>query len=290
MSLGTMITDCSAHDRLAEDQLAAYNKVMATRRIQARTAPGNAFYHYFHQVFNRKHVVKYLTTNFDALEVNKKRTAEGKVVRLHGDNRFLRCCTPGCPGVKEKDTSALDDSLISGMTLSCVDCAPSGEISLAFKGRRPTLYYLIAERPATSRRLTQAALPYSLRPAVQGSLGIDMLPGGKLRDKVITSAEQADLLLIAGISLQSDEIMYLVREIADRIHGRYGGVVYIGEQPMRGRNAKYYVDFHLKMAVNECAQQILDAMDRVRCGCLSEYISNSHYFARLETRNEPAPG
>ncbi|KDN43800.1 hypothetical protein RSAG8_05793, partial [Rhizoctonia solani AG-8 WAC10335] len=249
MPLRTMITDCSTHDRdlvqLAEDQLASYNKVMAARRIQARTAPVDASHRYFHRIFQQRHVVKYLTTSFDALEVNKTRVVESKVVRMHGDNRFLRCSTPGCSGVKDEDVMDLDSSLLSGATLSCADCVHA------------------AEKPATSRRPVPVASSYHLRPAVQGSLGIDMLPGGKLRSKVIAAAESADLLLITGIYLQSDEIMDLVRELAEQIHGRYGGVVYIGPQPIRGRTTKYYVDFHLKMDVNECAEQLLVVMDQI---------------------------
>ncbi|EUC54180.1 SIR2 family transcriptional regulator, partial [Rhizoctonia solani AG-3 Rhs1AP] len=249
MPLRAMITECSAQDRdlfqLAEDQLASYNKVMAARRIQARSAPANAFDQYFHQVLQKKHVVKYLTTSFDGLEANKKRSVEGKIVRMHGDNRFLRCSTPKCPGMTEKDTAGLDESLLSGATLLCAHCSEA------------------AERPSTSRRPVLPLSSYSLRPAVQSSLGLDMLPGGKIRNKVVTAAKGADLLIIAGISLQSDEIMELVREISEEIHARYGGVVYIGSQPIRGRTTKYYVDFHLKMDVDECAKQILGVMDRL---------------------------
>lgn len=126
-----MITDCSAYDRnlvqLAEDQLASYNKVMAARRIQARTAPVDAFHQYIHRSFQQKQLVKYLTTNFDALEANKKRMIESKVVRMHGDNRFLRCCTPGCSGVKDKGVVDLDAPLLSGTTLSCMDCIQAGK-------------------------------------------------------------------------------------------------------------------------------------------------------------------
>lgn len=90
-----------------------------------------------------------------------------------------------------------------------------------------------------------------------------MLPGGKLRSKIIAAAESTDLLLVAGVSLQSDEMMDLFRELVEGVHGRYGGVVYIGPQPMRGRTTKYYVDFHLKMDVNECAERLLGVMDQV---------------------------
>lgn len=92
-----------------------------------------------------------------------------------------------------------------------------------------------------------------------------MLPGGELREEILAAAESADLLLIAGISLRSNEIMELVREIADQIHGRHGGVVYIDPKPIRGRASKHYIDFHLMMDVDECAQEIISAMDRVSC-------------------------
>ncbi|EUC54287.1 hypothetical protein RSOL_036300, partial [Rhizoctonia solani AG-3 Rhs1AP] len=101
-----------------------------------------------------------------------------------------------------------------------------------------------------------------------------MLPGGKIRNKVVTAAKGADLLIIAGISLQSDEIMELVREISEEIHARYGGVVYIGSQPIRGRTTKYYVDFHLKMDVDECAKQILGVMDRLDSDASTELASD----------------
>ncbi|GAB1526317.1 hypothetical protein RhiTH_009484 [Rhizoctonia solani] len=91
----------------------------------------------------------------------------------------------------------------------------------------------------------------------------DMLPGARLRNRIVTAAKNADLLLIAGISLQSDEIMDLVREIAEQVHRRYGGVVYIGEQPSGGRGSKYHVDFHLQMTPDECAGHIQSTMNRL---------------------------
>ncbi|CEL64038.1 hypothetical protein RSOLAG1IB_11022 [Rhizoctonia solani AG-1 IB] len=250
MSLSALIKECSSPDRglsqLPNKQLAAYNMAMAERRIRARSAPINTFHQYFQRVFGLKHVVRYLTTSFDALEAAGKRAVESKVIRMHGDNRILRCCTSKCPGVREKDVTAFDGSFLRGATLLCEDCP------------------LMAEQPSTSRRQAQAALSNHLRPAVQANIGIDMLPGGKLRNKVITGAKSTDLLLIAGISLQADEIMDLAQEIAEEVHGRYGGVVYIGEQPICGRTAKYHVDFHLKMDPDECAHHIFDAMERVR--------------------------
>ena len=157
MALRAMIADWSARDldlfRLAEDKLASYNKVMAARRIQSRTAPVNSFHRYFHRIVERKHMVKYLTTSFDGLEVTKKHAAvDDNIVRMHGDNRFLRCCTSGCPGLKVEGNSGLEHSLISGATLSCIECTQSGESSvlrvlmallylvrLCFKGHELTL-------------------------------------------------------------------------------------------------------------------------------------------------------
>ncbi|CCO33221.1 hypothetical protein BN14_07294 [Rhizoctonia solani AG-1 IB] len=238
MSLSALIKECSSPDRglsqLPNKQLAAYNMAMAERRIRARSAPINTFHQYFQRVFGLKHVVRYLTTSFDALEAAGKRAVESK-----------------CPGVREKDVTAFDGSFLRGATLLCEDCP------------------LMAEQPSTSRRQAQAALSNHLRPAVQANIGIDMLPGGKLRNKVITGAKSTDLLLIAGISLQADEIMDLAQEIAEEVHGRYGGVVYIGEQPICGRTAKYHVDFHLKMDPDECAHHIFDAMERLQAGDVS---------------------
>ncbi|CUA73439.1 helicase domain-containing protein [Rhizoctonia solani] len=245
-----MVKDCSLYERdlvqLAEDQLASYNMVMAARRIQARSAPTNALHQYFHRLLQEKRVIKYLTTSFDGLEAVKKRAAEVKVVRMHGDNRILRCCTPGCLGVKEKDVEGLDSPLLTGATLPCLECTQQ------------------ADRPDTARRAVPMASSYYLRPAVQGSFGIDMLPGGKLRSKVVSSAASVDLLLIADISFQPDEIIDLAREIAEQVHGRYGGVVYIGPEAIRGRTTKYFIDFHLKMDVDECVQKILTVMDSLQ--------------------------
>ncbi|KAF8695005.1 hypothetical protein RHS03_08120, partial [Rhizoctonia solani] len=227
LPLSKMIVDCSEPNggpsQLSDDQLAAYNKVMAARRIQARGIPSSPFHH------------------FDAVEVLRKRVAESKVVRMYGDNRFLRCYLPRCPYIKEKDTTALDNSMLYG----------------------ETFYFTIVKR-ATSRPPAPAAkASRRLCPAVLNSMASDMLPGARLRSRIVAAAKNADLLLIAGISLQSDEIMDLVREIAEQVHRRYGGVVYIGEQPSGGRGSKYHVNFHLQMTPDECAGHIQSTMNRL---------------------------
>ncbi|QRW22512.1 helicase domain-containing protein [Rhizoctonia solani] len=200
LPLSKMIVDCSEPNggpsQLSDDQLAAYNKVMAARRIQARGIPSSPFHQYFHRVFALKRVVKYLTTSFDAVEVLRKRVAEIKRATSR----------PPAPAAK------------------------------------------------ASRRLC---------PAVLNSMASDMLPGARLRNRIVAAAKNADLLLIAGISLQSDEIMDLVREIAEQVHRRYGGVVYIGEQPSGGRGSKYHVDFHLQMTPDKCAGHIQSTMNRL---------------------------
>ncbi|GAB1526316.1 hypothetical protein RhiTH_009483 [Rhizoctonia solani] len=52
LPLSKMIVDCSEPNggpsQLSDDQLAAYNKVMAARRIQARGIPSSPFHQYFH--------------------------------------------------------------------------------------------------------------------------------------------------------------------------------------------------------------------------------------------------
>ncbi|KAF8735625.1 hypothetical protein RHS02_06443, partial [Rhizoctonia solani] len=249
LPLSKMIVDCSEPNggpsQLSDDQLAAYNKVMAARRIQARGIPSSPFHQYFHRVFALKRVVKYLTTSFDAVEVLRKRVAESKVVRMYGDNRFLRCYLPRCPYIKEKDTTALNNSMLYGETVPCTGCTR-------------------AVKRATSRPPAPAAkASRRLRPAVLNSMASDMLPGARLRNRIVAAAKNADLLLIAGISLQSDEIMDLVREIAEQVHRRYGGVVYIGEQPSGGRGSKYHVNFHLQMTPDECAGHIQSTMNRL---------------------------
>lgn len=136
MALRAMIADWSVRDlglfQFAENKLASYNKVMAARRIQARTAPVNSFHRFFHCVVERKCVVKYLTTSFDGLELPEKyATFDENIVRMHGDNRFLRCCTSGCPGIEVERDSDLERSLISGATVSCIECTRSGESSVS---------------------------------------------------------------------------------------------------------------------------------------------------------------
>ncbi|KAG8752788.1 hypothetical protein FRC11_008027, partial [Ceratobasidium sp. 423] len=100
-----------------------------------------------------------------------------------------------------------------------------------------------------------------LRPAVQHRFSTQMLPGGKQRDKIINAARKCDLLLIAGVPLQHEEIMDLVHDIAEKVHERYGGVVYISDQPIKGRTTKYCIDFHLQIDVDECAERIMEKMN-----------------------------
>ena len=126
-----MIDDCSALDRgdtrLAGDKLAAYNRIMTSLRIQAKESNIGSFHRFFQRAIVEKRVIKYLTTAFDAIEVQNKRVAEGKVLRVHGDNSILRCCSPGCPGLTEREVMDLDDELLSGKELLCLHCTQTGK-------------------------------------------------------------------------------------------------------------------------------------------------------------------
>lgn len=108
----TLIRDCTPGKTSADDlnprTLAGLNKVMAARRVAARSAPPSEFHSFLSRLCAAGALAACLTTSFDGLEARGDPALESKMVMLHGDNRVLRCCRPRCAGLSEEDTMKLD--------------------------------------------------------------------------------------------------------------------------------------------------------------------------------------
>ncbi|KAG8713004.1 hypothetical protein FRC08_013806 [Ceratobasidium sp. 394] len=100
-----------------------------------------------------------------------------------------------------------------------------------------------------------------LRPAVQAAMDRTLQPTGSRRKEVLKAAASCDLLLIVGVSLKCEDTYELIEEVAEVVHRRYGGVVYVDQQPIRGRNANHSIDFHLRVDVQEFSKLVMNAMD-----------------------------
>jgi NAD-dependent SIR2 family protein deacetylase len=128
-----------------------------------------------------------------------------------------------------------------------------------------------------------------LRPAVLLDERIDVdLQVGEQGDALLKSAEQCDLLLIAGTSLKSKHMMNLVQDIARIVHKAGGAVVLIDIAPINMRKWKSYIDFHLQVDIEQCAERIMAEMDKVggiRCFFISRMFAGVLTNWLLSTRS-----
>jgi NAD-dependent SIR2 family protein deacetylase len=114
-----------------------------------------------------------------------------------------------------------------------------------------------------SQRVAAQSAARILRPAVDIHLPIELHPDGEVRNGVIKAAEACHLLLIVGLPLKSGEVYDLIRAIGSEVHQRYGAVIYVDDQPIRGRNTSQCIDFHIQVDIEEFSTRVLAAMDKV---------------------------
>ncbi|KAG9095517.1 hypothetical protein FRC06_009708 [Ceratobasidium sp. 370] len=247
-TLRAAIDDCSTLNphakQLGQDKLAAFSVTMTRLRMQARTAPLTSFHQFLQRAFSEKRVACCLTENFDGLEERDAPQADCPVVMVNGDNRWLRCCMSTCKGVNPTQAAELDMRLLSAEMVPCPGCVAE------------------AAKMKSQRAAGPPALRF-LRPAVRSDMDGDLQPGGKTRDAVLEAAEDCDLLLVVGVSLRSRATFKLVQDVATAIHGRYGAVIYVDPQAVKGIKIDHCIDFHLKVDAQLCSQRILRAMDEV---------------------------
>ncbi|KAG8714818.1 hypothetical protein FRC08_011407 [Ceratobasidium sp. 394] len=269
-TLGAAIEDCSILNphakQLSDDKLAAFSVAMTRLRIRARTAPLSPFHQFLQRVFREERAVLCLTENSDGLETRDAPEADGRLVTMHGDNRWLRCSTPHCPGVEPQQVAELDERLLSAEIVQCPSCTAK---AAAMKSQR------LAGPPALR----------SLRPAVQSYVDGPLQPGGKMRENIISAAEGCNLLLVVGVSLKSRAIFTLVRDIAAAVHGQYGAVVYIDHKAIKGLKTDHCIDIHLKVDAQKCSEHIMRAMDQVVVTISS---ANGDIDMTFEEDNDPS--
>ncbi|KAG9103187.1 hypothetical protein FRC06_011844 [Ceratobasidium sp. 370] len=247
-TLRAAIDDCSTLNphakQLSQDKLAAFSVAMTRLRIQARTAPPTPFHQFLQRAFVEKRIALCLTQNFDGLEERDTPEADGRVVMINGDNRWLRCCVSTCKGVDPRRATDFDARLLSAEIVPCPDCTAE------------------AANMKSQRAAGPPALRF-LRPAVRSDMDGDLQLGGATRDAVLEAAEGCNLLLVVGVSLKSRATFQLVRDMAAAIHAQYGAVIYVDRQAIKGIKTDHCIDFHLQVDAQLCSRRILRAMDEV---------------------------
>ncbi|CAE6523951.1 unnamed protein product [Rhizoctonia solani] len=233
-SLQNAFDECSLLNTQAksvsQNRLALFNKYMADLRVRARSAPMSNFHLFLQRALREKRVMRCLTTSFDGLDGQPNSGDDERIIRMYGDNRFLRC----------------------------------------FDGNRelPVMHERrltdVAQGMKSQRLAGQSAALRFLRPAVDIHLPIELHRVGDLRNEVIEDAKSCQLLLIVGLTLKSGEVYDLVRELASEVHHGYGAVIYVDNEPIRGRNTGGIVDFHLQMDIEEFSTRVLAAMDTLQ--------------------------
>ncbi|KAF8597009.1 hypothetical protein BDV93DRAFT_513684 [Ceratobasidium sp. AG-I] len=241
-TLGDLIKECLTVDlkveEVRDDKLQIFNQAMTRRRVESRCLAPVPFYTFLRRAFDRGRLLGCLSDNLDGLETQGHAAMESILVMMRGDNRKLRCRTAGCPGLAGQEVIDLDAQLLRGEDISCPRCTRD-HVSLSLRLR--------------STRF--------LRPAIRGRIDSDLLPGGNLRRDLLRAAHQSDLLLVAGVSMQSEYTYNLLYSLGERVRKNGGAVVYIGETPLKGRETNSWIHFHLKVDIEECAARILKAME-----------------------------
>ncbi|KAG8690926.1 hypothetical protein FRC11_008080 [Ceratobasidium sp. 423] len=247
-TLQNAFDDCSALNvqakSIPENKLAAFNAYMAKLRKEARSACPSTFHRFLRRALGEKRVVWCLTTSFDGLDEQPDPDYDGRIIRMYGDNRFLRCCMPSCPSLYCGDNMGIDEELIAGRTMYCPPCTEEA-------------------RTIRSSRLAAQSTMRILRPAVDIHLPPDLHAGGDIRSDVIKAAESCYLLLIVGLPPRSGEIYDLMKAIGSEVHLRYGAVIYVDDQPIIGRSTDQCIDFHLQVSIEEFSTRVLAALDKV---------------------------
>ncbi|CAE7230824.1 unnamed protein product [Rhizoctonia solani] len=249
-SLQNAFDECSLLNTQAksvsQNRLALFNKYMADLRVRARSAPMSNFHLFLQRALREKRVMRCLTTSFDGLDGQPNSGDDERIIRMYGDNRFLRCCMPSCPGLCSADDICIDGQLKLTGIVNCPSCTKE------------------AQGMKSQRLAGQSAALRFLRPAVDIHLPIELHRVGDLRNEVIEDAKSCQLLLIVGLTLKSGEVYDLVRELASEVHHGYGAVIYVDNEPIRGRNTGGIVDFHLQMDIEEFSTRVLAAMDTLQ--------------------------
>ncbi|KAG8736716.1 hypothetical protein FRC10_009025 [Ceratobasidium sp. 414] len=254
--LRTLLRDCSpatvAADNLDTRLLASLNTAMAARRIAARSAPASSFHRFLAGMCAEDRLVRCLTTSFDGLEARGNPALEAKTMMLHGDNRVLRCCRRGCSGKNQADTAGLDRKLLSPAPLSDSSGDYGQPCDSCVKKHKKTA---VARRACGEKSLL-------LRPAVETELPSDMV-AGETRADLLACARASQLLLIVEQPLKLQRMLNLTRDLAEVVHERSGAVVYVGREPLRGRNLFNHVDVQLQLDASDLAAHVAEETDKV---------------------------
>ncbi|KAG9126804.1 hypothetical protein FRC07_001877 [Ceratobasidium sp. 392] len=264
VSLRTLLRDCApttvSPDVVDTRLLISMNKAMATRRALARSSPAGTFYQFLARTCAEGRLVGCLTDGFDGLETRGDPALEQKTVMLHGDNRVLRCCRRSCQGLSEADTLALDAKLFGSP-----DSGPLPTVDDIWCQRclRKWKKQALVKRECGERSML-------LRPAVQLQLPGELI-GKEIKARLMGYAEQSQLLLIVGLNFKPrSELDYLVSDLADVLHKRSGGVMYVSTKPLRGRNMWTHIDAQLEIDPAELGTRVLQEADQLSMPSLDE--------------------
>ncbi|KAG9099553.1 hypothetical protein FRC06_005156 [Ceratobasidium sp. 370] len=251
-ALRTLLRQCSPAtvppDSLDPRVLAGLNAAMTCRRIAARSAPARSFHGFLARMCAQGKLAGCLTTSFDGLEARGDPALEARTIMLHGDNRLVRCCRRNCSGMDQSDTIELDDRFLNPV--------PSGNL-----GQLCNSCSKKHKKMALSRR-TCGERSLALRPAVEIDLGGDMV-AGEAKATMLEFAKGSQLLLIVEQTLKSPSLLELTRDLAEVVHERSGAVIYVGREPLRGRNLFTHIDAQLQIDVSDFVVRVEEEADKV---------------------------
>lgn len=106
---------------------------------------------------------------------------------------------------------------------------------------------------------------HQLRAAVLLDESLDPeLQLGYLESSLFDDTKGCDTMLIVGTSLKTKAAYDLVCELASTVHDSEGAVIYIEQSDLKVSRFGRFVDFHLKVDLQECCAAIGRTMDQVR--------------------------
>jgi NAD-dependent SIR2 family protein deacetylase len=116
------------YKKVKDEELAGLNALMARLRINARHAPLGKFHEFLRRAIKEEQLLLCLTRNFDGLETRYPDESLDLILRMHGDNREMRCSSLNCPGVGGQRLDEFDDRLLDGELVECPHCSVKGEL------------------------------------------------------------------------------------------------------------------------------------------------------------------
>ncbi|CUA73435.1 NAD-dependent histone deacetylase HST3 [Rhizoctonia solani] len=236
-----------------EKKLREFGRLLTSMRIKAREATVPDCHRWIKQLHSLGRLVRCYTQNIDGLQTRDDNDMEDTLVELHGTNVYLKCHK--CHQRPQQPTSEFDQELLKEGFAVCALCSVRPEVS-------------------GSDMKLRARAPGFLIPEVVFNEGSSIpSKNGKSLGRMKADDSDCDLLLILGTSLKTHGVAGLARDMANCVHRHGGVVVYVNSTSLSASSWSSYVDLHVRVDVQEWANDNLAQLQLVKAIALRSEIT-----------------